>query len=483
MLWGTKRLPAASADEGFYRICGVKGSGKTHLTKLFIREALDEVEHNPHAKLIVYEPKRQFYRWLTSLNLSTRIDYFMPSDVRSVALDFARDYEGIQGSRTLANAFYPEDPNEHQRFWGDSLRTIYSQVFEAIRERVGRADLRLMCLVLEDKDLTRAVLGDKDSYYVQARELLSVDGPASTDAAANILKTVHSRIAEMKVLAAHLERARKDNGTFSLDEFLRRERSGVLVVSKDSRFKSVQDPMNGVLFLRTTELLDSMQEDKRRKIFIVIDEFPTLAGDKPCPGITDMFLRLRDRGVTVLITYQAHTTLKRIYGEAATENIGQCLNVIYLRQADVESAKYAAEDLGHEWGYEDVDNRTHGGGAAEKGTQSNWGVSRVKQWFDRQRFHWTQLINGLPRPSEKYGLLGVAKSPDGGPLAWPFQYPPEFIERIKRRDSDGGEIIEEYIERDVLSQRLDPLSEEEMNALLRRTPEDVEKARWDKFTG
>ena len=69
-----------------------------------------------------------------------------------------------------------------------------------------------------------------------------------------------------------------------------------------------------------------------------------------------MFLRLRSRGVTVLITYQAHTALRRIYGETATEGLGQCTNVIYLRQADVESAEYAAKDLGHERGYEVLKN-------------------------------------------------------------------------------------------------------------------------------
>ncbi len=442
----------------------MKGSGKTHLTKVFIRDALREVEANPHAKLIVYEPKRQFYAWLCSPGvcsdkLRKSIYYFMPSDVRSVALDFTRDYEGIQGSQTLANAFYPEDPHEHQRFWGDSLRTIYSQVFDAIRARLGRVDLRLMCLVLEKRDLTQAVLGH-DPYYVQAQELLSMVGGTIGETAANILKTVHSRIAQMKVLAAHQEYARRDRNDelFSLDEFLRRKGSGILVVSKDSRFKSVQDPMNGMLFLRLTELLDAMQSDKRRKIFIVIDEFPTLAGDRPCPGITDMFLRLRDRGVTVLVTYQAHTTLKRIYGETATENIGQCTNVIYLKQADVESAKYAAEDLGHEWGYEDVSGQSFGGGA---GRESSWGVSRNMQWFDRPRYHPTVLLNMIPKPSKERGLEGRAKSPEAGPLAWPFIYPPEFIDRIPDRDGD----IEEHMPRAVGTQWLPALEPEERHIL------------------
>ena len=57
-----------------------------------------------------------------------------------------------------------------------------------------------------------------------------------------------------------------------------------------------------------------------------------------------------DRGVTVLITYQAHATLKRVYGDATANIVGLCANVIYLRQADVDSAKYAPKDLGWERG-------------------------------------------------------------------------------------------------------------------------------------
>ena len=41
-MWGKEELLAHDADEGFYRICGVKGLGKTHLTKLFVLNALKE---------------------------------------------------------------------------------------------------------------------------------------------------------------------------------------------------------------------------------------------------------------------------------------------------------------------------------------------------------------------------------------------------------------------------------------------------------
>lgn len=217
VVWGKANdgagLPAAELDEGFYRISGVKGSGKTQLTKLFVLEALRELP-NPHAKLVVYEPKREFYAWLSSLGLSTPVRYFLPSDKRSVALDFTKDYPGDQDSKTLSYAFYPPDPGEHQRFWGDSLRTIYSAVSTPLEQQMGYVDLRLVCLVL-DEELTGQLL-ETDPYFIEARNLLLKHAEARNETAQSIRMTIYSRIAEMKVLAAHMAAAQEGTVPFSL---------------------------------------------------------------------------------------------------------------------------------------------------------------------------------------------------------------------------------------------------------------------------
>lgn len=439
----------------------MKGSGKTHLTKLFILEALSELETNPFAKLIVYEPKREFYAWLSSLGLSTPVRYFMPSDRRSVALDFTRDYPSYQDSKTIAYAFYPPDPKEHQRFWSDSLRTIYAAVLDAIKEKMGYVDLRLVCLVLEDEELTARLLAS-DPYLVEANNLLLKHAEARNETAQSIRMTLYSRIAEMKVLAAHMEAARDESGPFSLREFIAKPHQGTLVVSKDSTYHLVHDPMNGVLFLRLMQLLDSEQFDKRRKVFIVIDEFPTLAGDTPCPGIHDMFLRLRSRGVVLLITYQAHTTLKRVYGEHVSEIVGQCNNVIHLSQADIESAEYAAKDLGmfqKKQSSQTIGNETT--------------FTSSHQKYEEYYFHPTSLMD-IPPENPSDGVQGRArvKSPRAKELRWKFTYTPREIDAIPKRDP----AIPEYMSRDPeLGHNFDAYVE-----LIKRTQRIAELAPWER---
>ena len=444
----------------------MKGSGKTHLTKLFVLEALCEVQNNPHAKLVIYEPKREFYAWLCSLKaygLRARIDYFLPSDRRSVALDFGADYRGLQDSLTLAYAFNPYNPQETQQFWSDALRSIYAAVYYAIHRKLGRADLRLVCLVLEDEENVRCLLKDEPDC-VSAYKLLVDRTGQPTETERNIHMTIHSRLAAMRILAAHLDQARRHKALLSLRKFVERPgpadkegrpRGRVLVVSKDSRFKSTQDPMNGVLFLRLVEILDGQQQDPDRKVFLVIDEFPTLAGDNPCPGIIDAFLRLRSRGVTILMTYQAITSLKRIYGPEASETLGQCTNVIYLRQADLESAEYASTDLGHDWGKEEKISRTQG--------DDNLSRTQQSDWFDRAKHPPTELLNYLPPASREIGIRGRAKSPAWDKDPYKVRIDPLYITR--RIPQTDHESFPEYLCRSRNSERLRALTAGERKAL------------------
>jgi hypothetical protein len=399
--WGNRWISALEADERFYRIQGATGSGKSHLTRLFILEALQELKHNPHAKLVVYGPKREFYAWLQSLHLKIIIWYLLASDRRGVAIDFGRDFSTEQDAKTLAHAFWPHDPNEKTRFWGDCMRTIFAAVYLVILDTLGYCDLRLVLAVLEDVEDTRDILGF-DVYYRSAQILVQQNGGAVNETMQNIQLSIHSRVSEMKTMASHLHHAARDKDRFSLRDFLHRKRAEILVVSRDGDYGLTQDPMNGMLFMRLVQLLDKEQYDPRRKIFVVIDEFPKLAGDNPCPDIVDMFLRLRDRGVVVLITYQAAESIERIYGRlAAQEILKQCQNVI----SDLEPA------------------------TARKGIRGK-ARAAVPHWWQSRDFD--------------------------------FHYWPKLV---KHHIPKTDKAIPEYVERDTSEQRMDGLTKDERRDL------------------
>lgn len=446
-VWARQELPAHEADASFYRICGKTGAGKTHLVKLFIQDVLREVEANPYAKLVIFEPKREFYAWLKTLNLTSKITYFFPSDTRSVSIDWTADYRSFQDSETLAYAFHPERPHEAP-FWGETLRAIYAGVYWSIREKLGRVDLRLVCGVLDNEQDVFTLLGN-NPYLINAQRLARSHGKGLDETAEDIQKTIHARMAKMKILAAHLERCSIENGVFSLRRFVEEEQGGIFVISRDDTYATSQDGMNSVVFGRLMELLDSQQPHPYRKVFIVIDEFHQLAGELPCQKIARLFLLLRSRGATGLLTYQALTTLKKIYGDSISDVLGQCGNVIHLKQSDNPSAEYAANELGKAWM---TRNKT-----TPSISSGRMNITRhIEDYYDFY-FDPTQLLY-LPEATPAGGVSGVAKSTHHDSKPWAFNYPGPVIDKIPKTDKDR---FPEYLERPEEDQMPEPLTKEE----------------------
>lgn len=327
--WGDRWVLAKDADERCYRIDGLPGTGKTWLTLLFILEALQELKKNPYAKLICFEPKREMYAWLKSMKIPFPVHYWMPSDERGVAQDLGRDYPTPQDKKTYAYAFFPHEANEHQRFWGDAVRAIFHAVHSIIHEKLGYVTLRLILAVLESEEDTMNLIGGDFEHDV-VKVLVGANVGDIGDVQANIRATIATRVGEMKTIASHLDQAAKERDPFSLNDFLTTKNSGILVVSKDETHNLTHDPMNSMLFKRLVQLMDSMEPDPQRKVFLVIDEFPTLAGQKPCENIVNAFERLRSRGAVILITYQLYESLVRVYGATdAAAIVKMCQSSVY----------------------------------------------------------------------------------------------------------------------------------------------------------
>lgn len=508
--WADEWFDAKKTDVGNYRICGVIGSGKTHLIKMFIANALREVRDNPKAKLIVFDPKREFYSWIESLGVPVPLNYLFPSDERSVSLNFMRDWPNDIDSMSLAEAFYPQkETNKESQFWGQAFRTICAQVIDAIKTQLGYVSLRLVCLVLEDKELTTQLLAT-DPYLKQARALIEqgVSKQSENDTRENIFISIAARVAEMKFMAAHLDQAERQNGLFSLRDFVNEENQGILVLSKDMTYRKVQDPLNAIVMRRLMELMTQLQKDPQRKIFVVIDEFPSLGGDAPCPGIVEMLLELRSRGVTFLIAYQTPASLERIYGpKGAAEITGMCSNVVYLKQGEDAAGEQAAKDLGSERVYEKTPSTSSFSSSRDGNGRMTHGhnVSGGHHYHDRTIFSPTELTH-LPLADEGNGIVGRGRSPqalmpkkpgydyhDQCRPGWEFCYKPDVIDAIPKGENPELEYIPrdpslkvdaeeaDYFTKMRRVQRLEPLDPVEEERLTKKVSIE-EQRRWDTLT-
>lgn len=373
VFWGGRVFPAAVTDERFYVFSGPPGRGKSKLVQLFLIPILKEIlDPRSDSRLIVFEPKREMYAWIATQwpdNSLVPLRLFCPSDVRSCCIDWDYDYRTLGDAEMLAHAMFPENPKESQPFFPESLRTLVATAYYAIRRKLrghgnGRVTFRLLVLALSRSEYLKKLVGS-DVQTRFADELLSIK---AEETAQNIKMSIVSKLLKFRILAAHMARVSRENA-LSLERFL--QSNGVLCISRDEKYKVQHDGVNSIIMERIGQILASLQADpaRQRRTYIVLDEFPTLAGDKPCPGILDMFLRLRSLGVVFVITFQSYATLKRVYGETADEIINTCQNFVILGSGDPTDAKHAAERVGKTRGYEAQENRSTSDGTSTNRTK------------------------------------------------------------------------------------------------------------------
>lgn len=526
VLLGHRQFPAEETDQRNYCFIGPPGCGKSTLLQLFCLPVIEEIlQPGSDSRLILFDPKREFWAWIASKwpeKTHAVLRYFCFNDQRTNIPDLNFDYRTQNDALTLSHAFFPENPNEHQPFFPESLRTLVAAAIFAIKKKLGYWNLRILMLVLSNPGYLRHLVGSEPCTKF-AKELLST---RSEETAQNVQMTITSKLLRFRILAAHFARVHKSD-VLSLDRLL--EKSGVLVISRDRKYHVAQDGMNAVIMERLGQILEQKHADplNTSKTYIFIDEFPTLAGDKPCPGLIDMFLRLRSLGVVFLITFQTYASVKRVYGERADEFMNTCRNFIIVGSGDPTDAKHSVELIGKMRGYEpqrsnsttEGTNENDTAGTSDTRGQSysktrhagvlNWDVSppswlsgsnipggftptdtsgtstshttqnsrtsgRSKSttssetwvWYDRDILSPTDLMR-WPLPTKEKGIVAMAYRA-GEPAAWLFNYTWDFIDKhVHRRNRfirqtidrhDHEEILEEWTPEEFFSLGLEEVA-------------------------
>ena len=472
-----------------------------------IKEILDtqegSLEPANDSRLIIFDPKREMFAWIASIwpqKTLVPLRLFCPSDVRSGEPDWNNDFRSQSDAHTLSYSVFPEDPFEHQKFFPESLRTLMASATTAIKRKLGFWNWPLLVYFSVESGTTEGACRLRPTHEVRRGVALRPFGRDRTECTDDH----HLQASEVPAPGRHFARTRPEN-RFSLEQFV--QRPGVLVISRDRKYHEQHDGVNAMLFERLGQIIESLQQDptKRRKTYIVVDEFPTLAGDKPCPGIIDMFLRLRSLGVVFIIAFQTYASLKRVYKDMADEIISSCRNFVILGSGDPTDAKHAAELIGKIRGFEEQRNSSEmkGYNASEtKGTSktkgrslsetraatkhpalgftptNTWSINSSETtqlsttsgssysttagvtwvWFDREIKSPTDLLR-CPLPTN--GVHGIAYRV-GEPKPWDFAYEWDFINEHVHKTNP---FIPEYIPRHDHEEVLEEPTPEELRVL------------------
>lgn len=323
------------------KIIGSSGSGKTNNLRLYMQSILRLVgTAGCEDRAIIFDPKSEFYPYFRGLGIPEEYVIILnPFDARACAWHLAADLTRPRDASTLARIMIPEkkEGSGNGEFFDKAARRIFSGLTKFfINHAPGQWTLRDLVLAAQSMELV-GLLAASDRKLARDLQVLGAG-----DTAGNVVATISAVIGnELETIAACMDYHQRQGRSFSLKSWF--ESSSILLLGCDRESEATLQPYNQLLVTRFCELATSAEH--LGVTHAIFDEVPVLGkvGKK-----LDELARLgRSYNVPLLITFQAYSSLKEIYGEnTANSLIGQCDKSAYLRVVDHETAKWASEQFG-----------------------------------------------------------------------------------------------------------------------------------------
>ncbi|NER93534.1 MAG: type IV secretion system DNA-binding domain-containing protein [Symploca sp. SIO1B1] len=434
---------------GHVFILGAPGSGKTLLIRGFMKHLFQWIGKGYHQKAFVYSNKNQDLSYLSAFYLRGEIDcsivILTPGDVRAVKPDLASSITDEAMALALARSLVPSDPHTKQPYFARTAQIVLSGVTQALIELYpGTWTLRHLLLATESAERIRQVL-EKVPYTKRYIEQHAKEGKAE-DTLQNVISELGGKLEPYRPLAALWEKA---ESTLDLEDWVMHQES-ILYCGYDEKRPEVSALAIRIyvnLFATfILDLADNFEQEKTRyRMFaFLLDEFPSL---ERVDALLPLLSRGRDRGVVGVLTAQAWSQIRKVWGEDDGNSImGQMSNKLFLRVEDDVSEAKILKLFGSHKKHETSVSRQH----------SRHGISLGERDAikDSPLISSSELWN-IPPPSAEHGIQGFCRTPWIGRyrMVAPFEIPPR----------DLGEV--NYVRRDKGDMRLEDFDELEKSHL------------------
>ncbi|NET55421.1 MAG: type IV secretion system DNA-binding domain-containing protein [Symploca sp. SIO2E6] len=414
-------------------IMGAPGSGKTLLIRGFIKHLFQWIGKGYQQKAFVYSNKNQDLSYLSALRLTGEIDcsivILTPGDVRAVKPDLASSVTDEAMALALARSLVPSDPQSKQPYFARTAQIVLSGLIQALMELYpGTWGLRHLLLVSESAERIRQVL-EKVPYTKRYIEQHAKEGKAE-DTLQNVISELGGKLEPYRPLAALWEKA---ESTLDLEDWVMHQES-ILYCGYDEKRPEVSALAIRIyvnlLAMFILDLPDNFDREKtRHRMFaFLLDEFPSL---ERVDALLPLLSRGRDRGVVGVLTAQAWSQIRKVWGEDDGNSImGQISNKLFLRVEDDVSEAKILKLFGSHKKHETSVSRQHSAHGISLGERD-----AIK---DSPLISSSELWN-IPPPSAEYGIQGFGRTPWVGRyrLVAPFEIPPRDPNQLNyaRRDN------------------------------------------------
>lgn len=366
-------------DKSHVLLVGSTGTGKS----VNIREALESIRKQGR-KAIVYDVAgnfiKHFYREGRDVILN-------PMDARSSSWDLFADCRLESDFISFAESLIPD--SYRRDFFDIAAKVVFSSLAYQHSLEESPSIKNLMDFVL------------KVDFDVIAKAVKNTD-------AASILNEEAGRMAASVrgVIAANtrsLKFLKEGGNKFSIADWIQDESndSWVFVSCNDKQIDTLRPIITAWFNIFTSNIL-SLPEDEKRRIYMVIDELPSL---NKIPSLKNYLAQGRKYGGSGFIGIQNYSQLVSIYGKHDAESICDlCATWVVLRCNSKEGAKWAAENIGNRESVETNEGLSFGVNDIRDGVSVN------KHRVERLVVSPTEIMN-LP------DLTGFLKLGRGFPVA------------------------------------------------------------------
>ncbi|MAY13706.1 MAG: type IV conjugative transfer system coupling protein TraD [Oceanospirillaceae bacterium] len=413
-------LPMYSEKQGlFYH--GSTGSGKTQA----IMQLLTEIRQTGDP-VVIYDKectiKPHFFNKDTDIELN-------PVSKLCANWDLWKECDNPMELGNLARYLIPKSVQGSDPFWVDAARTILISMAWKIRDKDDKNTIMLLRLLLTTTlEEMRGILHGTESENLVSKEIektaISIKSVLATYTKALRFLEGLDKTSEEKFSIKHwIKNAVNQQGS-----------SGWLFITSRSQYHKEIKPLISLWLGLAMQGIQSLQPDKNRRIWLVMDELASL---HRLEMLSDTMADIRKFGGCVVVGIQSISQLEFLYGNQEALAIADLLNTsVYFRSPKSKVAKWVSEDLGEQVIEEVKESQSYGPDSVRDG--NTIGTQRVIRKTVESGSIMT--LNDL----ECYiRLVG--------------DYP---ITRVKNTYVDYPEISEALVERDINFDALEKINQE-----------------------
>ncbi len=333
-------------------VMGASGSGKTNIIWQVLNEAIRRKD-----RVVIFDSKGDFTSELKPLCL------LAPWDPRSLAWDVARDCVGPLDAQALASRLIPD--SDKDPIWPNASRAVLVALIVHLQtSKPGQwtfTDLRkLLHAPVED---LRLIAQQHNPEAMRSLE----DGSKTTQSILINLMAFMTPVVDMAQAWSDPKQKR-----FSMRQWIEGNSKlpRTVVMQGSQRFdRTASALINSLLSVMASTIASpSLPDDKNRRIWLILDEFPQLGKLRDIGPLIRMG---RSKGLRIVIGAQDIAELRDIYGTHKADAWSSSFTTsIYARLAGGATADWASRRIGDKETNETNDSKTQSGNGTSESQQT-----------------------------------------------------------------------------------------------------------------